>query len=158
VLDAREDAQPLVRWDGGEGRVFGRELHLLRALPAGSPRDYSATLSARGSWTGPEGEVSLERVDAGPGLPETWLEEGLTLRFRAGGERFLPLGRRHRQPLKRWLQEAGILPWMRGRIPLLYRGTELVAIADLWLAEETRSVEAAEPRWRVHWTGHPPIR
>ena len=70
VLDAREDAQPLVRWDGGEGRVFGRELHLLRALPAGSPRDYSATLSARGSWTGPEGEVSLERVDAGPGLPE----------------------------------------------------------------------------------------
>ena len=90
--------------------------------------------------------------------PETWLAEGLTLRFRAGGERFLPLGRRHRQPLKRWLQEAGILPWMRGRIPLLYRGTELVAIADLWLAEETRSVEAAEPRWRVHWTGHPPIR
>jgi tRNA(Ile)-lysidine synthase len=157
LLDARADAQPLVRWPGGEGRVFRRRLHLLAGLPAASPRDYVARLGPRGPWSGPEGAVAFERVAAEPGLPEAWLDEGLTLKFRAGGEDFLPLGRRHRQPLKRWLQEAAILPWMRGRIPLLYRGAQLVAVGDLWLAAETRAVDATEPRWRVHWTGHPPL-
>jgi tRNA(Ile)-lysidine synthase len=157
LLNARADAQPLVRWPGGEARVFRGQLHLLAALSAASPRDYSARLPARGPWRGPEGELAFERVVAEPGLPGSWLDEGLTLKFRAGGEEFLPLGKRHRQPLKRWLQEAAILPWMRGRIPLLYRGAQLVAVADLWLAAETRAVEATEQRWRVHWTGHPPL-
>jgi tRNA(Ile)-lysidine synthase len=157
LLEARADAQPLVRWPGGEGRVFRRELHLLAELPAGSPRDYAARLAARGPWFGPEGELTFELAAAEPGLPESWLDEGLTLKFRAGGEEFLPFGRRHRQPLKRWLQEAAILPWMRSRIPLLYRGGELVAVGDLWLAAETRTADATEPRWRVHWTGHPPL-
>ena len=157
LLEARADAQPLVRWPGGEGRVFRGQLHLLAALSAASPRDYSARLPARGPWRGPEGALAFEHAIAGPGLPESWLDEGLTLRFRAGGEEFLPLGRRHRQPLKRWLQEAAILPWMRSRIPLLYRGTQLVAVGDLWLAAETHAAEATERRWRVQWTGHPPL-
>jgi len=157
LLGARADAQPLVRWPGAEGRVFRGQLHLLAALPAASPRDYSARLEARGPWSGPEGALAFERAAAETGLPESWLDEGLTLKFRAGGEEFLPLGRRHRQPLKRWLQEGAILPWMRSRIPLLYRGAQLVAVGDLWLAAETLAVEAAEQRWRVHWTGHPPI-
>ena len=157
LLEARADAQPLVRWPGGEGRVFRGQLHLLAALPAASPRDYSARLAIRGPWSGPEGALAFEHAATEPGLPESWLDEGLTLKFRAGGEEFLPLGRRHRQPLKRWLQEAAILPWMRSRIPLLFRGAELVAVGDLWLAAETRAADATEPRWRVQWTGHPPL-
>jgi len=157
LLEARVDSQPLVRWPGGEGRVFRRQLHLLARLPAASARDYAARLPARGPWSGPEGALAFERAAAEPGLPESWLDEGLTLKFRAGGEEFLPLGRRHRQPLKRWLQEAAILPWMRSRIPLLFRGAQLVAVGDLWLATETRAADATEPRWRVHWTGHPPL-
>ena len=157
LLEARVDAQPLVRWPGGEGRVFRGQLHLLGALPGASPRDYSARLPARGPWSGPEGALAFERATAEPGLPQSWLDEGLTLKFRAGGEEFLPLGRRHRQPLKRWLQEAAILPWMRSRIPLLFRGAQLVAVGDLWLAAETRAADATEARWRVHWTGHPPL-
>jgi tRNA(Ile)-lysidine synthase len=157
LLDARADAQPLVRWSGGEGRVFRRQLHLLARLPAASPRDYAVRLEGRIAWSGPEGALAFARVAAEPGLPESWLDAGLTLKFRAGGEEFLPLGRRHRQPLKRWLQEAAIVPWMRSRIPLLYRGAQLVAVGDLWLAAETRATDATEPRWRVHWTGHPPL-
>ena len=157
LLEARADAQPLVRWPGGEARVFRGQLHLLAALTAASPRDYSVRLPARGQWSGPEGSLAFERVTAEPGLPQSWLDEGLTLKFRAGGEEFLPLGRRHRQPLKRWLQEAAILPWMRRRIPLLFHGAQLVAVGDLWLAAETRAADATEPRWRVHWTGHPPL-
>ncbi len=127
VLGARVDAQPLVRWPGGEGRVFRQQLYLLAPLPASSPPRYAVRLAPRGRWSGPEGELTLAAAADGPGLPESWLDE-LTLRFRAGGEQFQPLGRAHRQPLKRWLQEAGVVPWMRSRIPLLYRGDELVAV------------------------------
>ena len=84
----------------------------------------------------------------GLGLPESWLDDGLTLRFRSGGEDFRPIERAHARPLKRWLQEAAIVPGMRSRIPLLYRHGELVAVGDLWLADEV-SAAGDGPRWRV---------
>jgi tRNA(Ile)-lysidine synthase len=79
------------------------------------------------------------------------------LGFRAGGERFQPQGRAHSWSLKHWLQHEGVLPWMRGRIPLLFRGDRLVAVADLAVDDTVRTAPA-EPRWRVSWTEHPPVR
>jgi tRNA(Ile)-lysidine synthase len=55
------------------------------------------------------------------------------------------------------LQQAAIVPWMRGRIPLLYRGDRLIAVADLWLADDVRAAAGSEPCWRVLWTGHPSL-
>jgi tRNA(Ile)-lysidine synthase len=107
-------------------------------------------------WSGPAGRVEFAPA-AGPGLPAAWLREGLQLRFRRGGERLKPLGFAHSRPLKKWLQDAGIVPWMRARIPLLYRREELVAVGDLWLADAVTDAADAE-RWRVMWTDHPPLR
>jgi tRNA(Ile)-lysidine synthase len=81
----------------------------------------------------------------------------LTVRFRVGGERFKPLQERHSRKLKKWLQLAGVVPWMRARIPLLYRDSALVAVGDLWLSDEVREVEAGGPAWRVDWSDHPPV-
>ena len=156
LLGSRHDALPRIRWPGADARVFHEHLYLMSALPAASLRGYAARLDKRARWTGPEGELAFERLDDGPGLPESWLDDGLTLRFRAGGEAFKPLERGHSRPLKQWLQEAAIVPWMRPRIPLLYRDDKLVAVADLWLADETRA-GASEPQWRVAWSNHPPL-
>lgn len=53
------------------------------------------------------------------------------VRLRAGGERCaLPDG--HRHVLKKLLQERGIPPWERGRLPLLYIDGTLAQVADLW--------------------------
>lgn len=155
-LGARPDAQPHVRWPGAEGRVYRAHLYLMPPLTAASARDYRAPLGAQSRWIGPEGELYFESSASGAGLPESWLESGLELRFRAGGEQFRPLDRAHAHPLKRWFQESGIVPWMRSRIPLLFHGDRLVAVGDLWLADETRAAPA-EPRWRVAWTNHPPL-
>ena len=113
-------------------------------------------LDKRGRWTGPEGELKFEPLGAGPGLPESWLDDGLTLRFRGGGEVFKPLAHAHNRSLKHWLQEAAIVPWMRARIPLLYRHDDLVAVGDLWVADGTRTA-GDEPRWGVVWSNHPPL-
>ena len=57
-------------------------------------------------------------------LEET-VDTDLDVRLRAGGERCRPRGRQHRHSLKKLLQEAGIPPWRRGHIPLVYQHAEL---------------------------------
>ncbi len=156
LLGGRRDAQPRICWAGVDARVFRGHLYLMSALPAASARGFAARLDKVHRWIGPEGELKFEPLGAGLGLPESWLDDGLTLRFRSGGEDFRPLEQAHSRPLKRWLQEAAIVPWMRTRIPLLYRHDELVAVGDLWLADEVRAA-GNEPRWRVVWSHHPPL-
>jgi tRNA(Ile)-lysidine synthase len=68
-----------------------------------------------------------------------------------------PAGHAHRRPLKKLLQEAEIVPWMRGRIPLLYAGDRLVAVADLW-TESSFAAREGERGWRVRWSQHPDLR
>jgi tRNA(Ile)-lysidine synthase len=157
LLEVRPGAQPLVRWPGAEGRVFRDALYLMPALGTASPQGLAAALDAERRWQGPEGSVQLVPSEA-DGLPDAWVAEGLAVRFRGGGERFKPLGQRHHRTLKQLFQASGLVPWMRDRVPLLYRGSTLVAVGDEWL---TADVEAAAPgarRWRVIWADHPPVR
>ena len=155
LLESHAESRARVRWPSGEGRVYREALHLIAPLPPGSPRGYSAQLKAGGSWVGPEGRLTLVPAEGGEGLPQSWLEQGLTLKFRGGGERFRPHGRNHHHSLKHLFQESGVVPWMRDRIPLLFRGEELAAIGDLWISADVEAVPASEPRWRVQWTEHP---
>ncbi|AHL74758.1 tRNA(Ile)-lysidine synthetase [Stutzerimonas stutzeri] len=54
----------------------------------------------------------------------------LQVRYRQGGES-LNVPARGRRDLKRLLNEAGVPGFVRPRLPLLYRGDELVAVANL---------------------------
>ncbi len=152
----RPDAKTQVQWPGGEGRIFRGQLYLFRPMAPCSGPDYRGSLDHSNSWQGPEGRLELCRTD-GPGLPDSWAQHGLTVRFRVGGERFKPLEQGHSRKLKKWLQMAGVVPWMRARIPLLYRDSALVAVGDLWLSDQVRQVEAGGPAWRVDWSDHTPI-
>ncbi|MNN64743.1 tRNA(Ile)-lysidine synthetase [compost metagenome] len=62
------------------------------------------------------------------------------------------LGRGHRD-LKRLLQESGLPPFVRGRLPLLYAGGQLLALANL-----PQLKLAASAGLQLHWqppTGGP---
>lgn len=87
-------------------------------------------------------------LDLGPG-------EALSVRWRAGGERCRPLGRSGSRGLKKLLQEAGVPPWWRDRVPLLYLGGELLAVGDLWLCESSRLVRDGSA-WQVRWQRNTP--
>ncbi len=157
LLGARPGAQPLVRWPTGEGRVFREALHLLAPLAPPSPPELEASVAIGAGWSGSEGRVAVVRARGADGLPESWLTRGLTLRFRGGGERFKPRGRGHHHTLKHLFQEASVVPWMRARVPLLYRDAELVAVGDLWVSSAVDAVPESEPRWRVEWTPTSPV-
>lgn len=64
-----------------------------------------------------------------------WQTLPITVRFRRGGERCRPVGRKDNHELKKLFQESGIPPWLRDRIPLVYLGEQLAAVGGLWLCE-----------------------
>jgi tRNA(Ile)-lysidine synthase len=158
LLESHAESHAHVGWPGGEGRIYRGALHLMTPLPPPSAARVSGLVAVGAPWSGAEGRVELVAASDGRGLPQSWLAHGLALRFRSGGERFKPQGRAHHHSLKDLYQESGVVPWMRDRVPLLYRGEELAAIGDLWVSADADEAPASEPRWRVQWTAHPAVR
>jgi tRNA(Ile)-lysidine synthase len=153
LLVARADAEPRVCWSGTEIRRYRKQLYLLPGDLAVGP-DAPVDIGGRDYLPLDRGLGEL-RLEAGApeGLSEALVKRGLELRFRHGGEKFRPIGQSHTKKLKKLLQGAGIVPWMRNRIPLLYSGGELVAVADLWLAADA----ASRPGVAIHWENRPSI-
>ena len=78
------------------------------------------------------------------------------VRFRSGGESLKPHPGRPRKRLKDLCQEAGIVPWMRDRLPLVYVGDRLAAVGDLWV-DAGFAARAGAPALKPVWTGRPPL-
>jgi len=154
----RPDARTTVTWPGAQVRVYRDKLYFIVSEEADAGLPPSGRLALDQDWEGGKyGRLTLVASQHG-GLPEHWARDGIEIRFRAGGERFKPLHDAHGKSLKQWLREAAILPWMRDKIPLLYRGGQLIAVADLCLDDDLRKHQADATLWRVEWSGHPPIR
>ena len=74
-----------------------------------------------------------------------------SIRLRAGGERLQPDPKRPRRTLKNLFQEAGIPPWERERLPLLFCGDDLVWVPGLGVDARYQARASAEgvlPEWR----------
>ena len=69
------------------------------------------------------------------GLKPDLLDKAMKVAFRQGGEKIRPAGRKNTHSLKKLMQEAGIPPWQRSRIPLLYLDEELICVYGYWIAE-----------------------
>lgn len=153
AAEAAGDKAPQVLWPGVEARCWRGRIYAfpplveVPPLPAqwhGEPLDLGAEM----------GEL---RTVAGKGtLRADVLTEGVEIRWRRGGERIRLAGQQHRRELKDLLREAGIVPWMRSRIPLLWYKDELAAVGDLWVADEF-AASANEPAARIEWRQRPVI-
>ena len=71
-------------------------------------------------------------------------------RFRQGGEEIQPSGRDGHHSLKKLFQEKGIAPWERDRLPLLFVDDELIAVADLWIAD-AYTANAGDLGYKINW-------
>lgn len=125
VLNAAQDRNPCVAWTGAEVRRYRQSLYALPPLTKHDAQRVFIWRMEHGIWPVLElpglGRLYLE-PSLGAGLRPAVLESAaLLVRFRQGGERFRPLGRAHSQELKKLLQDAGIPPWERARLPLLYQ-------------------------------------
>ncbi len=159
VLGARSDRCPEVRWRGGAVRRYRGKLYALDGAtlqtldqPELDERWDPAALLDLGPG---RGRLGLMPAD-GPGLDAARLgREPLLVRSRRGGERIALPGREGSRSVKKLLQEAGVPPWWRPHVPLIWQGNRLLAVADLWYSAEAWSGDAAGRR--IVWEERPEI-
>jgi tRNA(Ile)-lysidine synthase len=98
------------------------------------------------------GELRFRRV-RGSGIDRELIKgKRLQVRLRSGGERLRPDARRPRRTLKNLFQEAGVPPWERERMPLLFCGEHLVWAPGLGVDAKFLSAGRAPgilPDWRL---------
>jgi tRNA(Ile)-lysidine synthase len=75
---------------------------------------------------------------------------------RCGGETLKIGPRAKTQSLQHLCQSAGVLPWMRDTLPLLYAGEALIAVGDLW-RDGRWCVAAGEPGLACVWDDAPTL-
>lgn len=129
-----------VVWPGVEIWRYRDALVALKAVPLPDASldlawDTRSALDVSGI-----GRLRGERM-RGAGIATHRFDGRLRVRLRQGGEALRLPGRKHRHLLKKLLQDHGVPPWLRARLPVFYVGNELVAIADLWVAGD----HAAKP-------------
>jgi tRNA(Ile)-lysidine synthase len=96
------------------------------------------------------GELRFKRV-RGQGIDARI--KPLEVRLRSGGERLQLDAKRPRRTLKNLFQEAGVPPWERERLPLLYRGADLVWAPGLGVDVKFLAPSRAEgllPEWTAY--------
>ena len=150
VVALARQAQPAVlAWPGAEVRRYRNTLSIMQPLAVPDPNletswDPAVPLDVPGTGYRLRAVVAVgtglcrERIGSAP----------LRVRLRRGGEACRLPGRRHHHKLKKLFQEAGIAPWERQRLPLIFVGEALAAVADRWVCEPYAAREG-EPALQV---------
>jgi tRNA(Ile)-lysidine synthase len=147
--EAAEDRQPCVRWPGVEVRRYRDLLYALPPLQL-PPLDWSEDFTGD-ALALPADIGILQLVAVAPDAPPPRLAEPARVRFRRGGESLRLSGGTHTRELRDLLQESGIPPWQRSRLPLVFdAGGALLAVADLWISDAGAEV-LARTRGRLDW-------
>jgi tRNA(Ile)-lysidine synthase len=146
LLTAAQDRQPQVTWGDWTLRRFRGQIYLLdtKPQPLEEPIDWPSpdTLILPGN-----GRLHLEWRESG--LPaELWQQQPIQVRYR------------HKQPqagdycqgrfcsLKKLLQDKAVPPWERQRLPLIFAGEQLVAIAGLAICLKPTPGPGWWPVWK----------
>jgi tRNA(Ile)-lysidine synthase len=137
---SRPDARVAMAVSGWKFLLHRGKLHLERDAGA-LDRDFCEI------WDGANAVPLLElggalrfKPEEGRGLSVAKLRSGpVSLRLRRGGERMRLDPRRPRRTLKNLLQERGVPPWRRDRLPLVFCGADLVAVPGIGEACEFRA-------------------
>ncbi|MGR9074397.1 MAG: tRNA lysidine(34) synthetase TilS [Gammaproteobacteria bacterium] len=134
LVCARADGNPELRLPEFTIRRYRDQMHVMKKLP---------TIDAESAYIWEKGLKTLDLPGNGmlciedtrlPGISQAaWLSHKVTVRYRKGGENLLLPGRNGRRSLKKLYQEAGIPPWERERMPLIYMGDRLAAVGDRWI-------------------------
>ncbi|MFT6791601.1 MAG: tRNA(Ile)-lysidine synthase [Cellvibrionaceae bacterium] len=134
-------AQAVVSWRDMEIRQFNYRIFLMKNLQDFTALDTITWNIQKDSCLALISGDFLQRHDAVGSeenhgmLLSSEIANNLTVAWRRGGERCTPYARQHSQTLKKLLQECQLETWLRGRVPLIYKAGQLVAVGDLWICK-----------------------
>ncbi len=145
MLDAREDAQPVIDFGTATLRRFHGRVVLVKNAP---PPEIQAW-----PW---QGEAELDLGAAGKLCFSTAVGQGVrlpdwaTVRLRVGGEKLRPVALRPARTLKNLLREAALPPWQRECLPLIYLEDRLAWAAEIG-ADAAFQAGPEEAGWLISW-------
>jgi len=125
--DPRDDSQATVRHAGREVSLFRGRIH----AHASALQPFSVSWAGGDRLALPHGELRVVRSSGGRIDPQRLFATALHVRSRLGGERMaLPASAGHRS-LKDMLREAGLPPWQRRALPLVFAGERLAVVPGI---------------------------
>ena len=147
LRSARGDAETRLAHAGVEIGVHQGRIALHRAPPG----RFDVCWRGEPELALPHGIVTFGHAE-GAGIDLSLASRDVHLRSRAGGERFQVAIDRPRRALKSVLRDAGIPPWERRGMPLVWCGDALAAVAGLGVDAALRAAPG-RPGLTVAW--HP---
>ncbi|MDD5462950.1 MAG: tRNA lysidine(34) synthetase TilS [Methylococcales bacterium] len=143
VVEAREGSDPVL---SGQGCLIRRYRDTLYCLESAEPELLQETVWPAGQASvriSNQQTLSCVLSSAGIGRKQ-WQSGAITVRFRSGGEKISLPGRKGRHELKKLFQEAGLPPWERERMPLVYLNDKLAAVGELWVSADVYNEKAQD--------------
>jgi len=139
VLAARQDAEPIFKWQGNEIRRHNGKLYCMKRLPVIPRNEFPRAFNG----------TSL------PAMPLGKLEQGIGLGLKPGqyqlalyqgSAKAKPINRPNKN-LKKWFQEYAIPPWQRPYWPVLLQEGQVVAVPGLFVCQGF----ACEQGWQLNF-------
>jgi tRNA(Ile)-lysidine synthase len=140
VLDATEDATPILQWNGWQFRRFNQMLFVIAVKPlinkqvltwnGGSQIDLPSDMGT--FYFRPCSEPNANSLVLDPKAGD------INIQFGGYSQRFTPKGAAHSKPLKQWFKQWQIPPWVRNQIVLLKQNEQLLGILmhSKWLPSQ----------------------
>jgi tRNA(Ile)-lysidine synthase len=139
LLHAAPDRSPEVRWEGVAVRRYRDHVYALAPHAAVYVNTVLPWNLAQALLL-PDGSSVIAVPSHGDGVKSALCQQqAVTVRYRHGGEECQSAPRGATRPLKKLLQETGVPPWERERIPLIYVGERLAAVAGYWVCAPCRA-------------------
>lgn len=139
---ARDNADVCVSFGEWQVRRYRGLIHVMRILPSFDPAMRLEWHEEPALYWPPLQRELHFTAAFGRGISRARLSQGqVTLRLRNGGETLRPHALAARRSMKNLLQEHGVPPWQRERLPLLYCGDELVCVVGVAVAAEYQAGE-----------------
>ncbi len=157
LIVAKEEASPLMCWAGCEVRRYRGMLVAAQPHP---PVEQCKEVS----WDWRKELVLLDDTFGCLGVKALMTSTRQAVALPAGplciknrmaidpAMKLAVAGRKGRKTVKRWLQEYQVPPWLRQRIPFVFRGDSMICAPGVWVCEGFQAKEGAghEVVWDVY--------
>jgi tRNA(Ile)-lysidine synthase len=123
LIDAKEDAKPIIQWGSWQFRRFNQHLYVLALVPTIPAHTLLWQGQKLVSLPAPLGTLSQFPLQQGNRSDADLILDpqlgDLKIQFGGFSQRFTPAGAKHSKPLKQWYKEWLVPPWQRDKIALV---------------------------------------